>query len=92
MRGLPKFFNTKQDLLNCLADENLKEAAKLKLKQMLENRFNWFDVELLGDKTGINDENHRVIDGMQQELREDKTTSLFRLGFTVEEAEEIIND
>ena len=92
MRGLPKFFNSKQDYLNCLTIDTLKEATKAELQKLIDNRFNWFDVSVLADdETGLNDDTHRVINGMQQELKEDPTSTIFRLGFTVQEVEGLIN-
>lgn len=90
MRGLPKFFNTKQDYLNCF--EGYKEGVKAELQKLLDARFNWFDVEVLENpEIGINDETHRVIENMQQELKEDPNARLFKLGFTVDEVKELIN-
>lgn len=91
MRGLPKFFNTKQDYFNCLAEWT--EETKTELKRLLDSRFSWFDVKVLEDgSTGLNDDTHRVIDNMQQELKEDPNARIFQLGFTVEEIEELLND
>lgn len=91
MRGLPKFFNTKQDYFNCLVE--FKEETKKELKKLLDSRFSWFDTKVLEDATtGLNDETHRVIDNMQQELKEDPNARIFQLGFTVAEIEELIND
>jgi hypothetical protein len=91
MRGLPKFFNTKQDYFNCLAE--WKEETKAELRRLLDSRFSWFDVKVLEDgSTGLNDDTHRVIDNMQQELKEDPNARIFQLGFTVVEIEELLND
>lgn len=89
MRGLPKFFNTKQDYLNCLAIEELKEATKKELQKLIDNRFSWFDVAVI-DGVGIEDETHRVVEDMQQELREDPNARIFQIGFTVQEIEELL--
>lgn len=89
MRGLPKFFNTKQDYLNCLAD--FAEETKKELQKLLDYRFSWFDVAVLEDgATGITDDTHRVIENMQQELREDPNARIFQLGFTVAEIGELL--
>lgn len=91
MRGLPKFFNTKQDYLNCLSE--FKSETKAELQKLLDYRFSWFDVEVLADpEKGLNDDTHRVVDDMQQELREDPNSRIFQLGFTVAEVEGLLND
>lgn len=89
MRGFPKFFNTKQDFLNCLGE--FEAETKRELKNLLNTRFSWFDVEILENpESGLNDETHRVIENMQQELREDPNSRIFQLGFTVAEVEELV--
>lgn len=89
MRGLPKFFNTKQDYLNCLSE--FATETKAELQKLLDYRFSWFDVAILEDPaTGIEDDTHRVIENMQQEYREDPNARIFQLGFTVEEVEELL--
>lgn len=95
MRGFPKHLNSKQDYLNCLAD--FPTETKAALRQLLDNRFAWFDTAILDEnQEGVSDETHRVVtnDGirMQQVLKEDTTSILFRLGFTVAEAEGLAND
>lgn len=91
MRGFPKFLNTKQDYLNCLPD--WKEPTQEELKKLLKNRFSWFDTAVLDDVSeGLNNETHRVVGNMQQELKEDPNARIFQLGFTVAEVEELLND
>nr|DAX39339.1 MAG TPA: hypothetical protein [Caudoviricetes sp.] len=95
MRGFPKHLNSKQDYLNCLQD--YPAETKAALKQLLNNRFMWFDTAILDEsQEGITDETHRVIESddvkIQQELKEDSNARLFRLGFTVAEVEELAND
>lgn len=94
MNGYPKILNTKQDYLNCVAD--YPEETKKSLQDLLDNRYKWEDKGEI--KTGdipIDDETHSIIvdeDGKQcqLELVEDTNAKLFRIGFTVEEVEEII--
>lgn len=89
MKGIPKFFNTKQDYLNCLTD--YESETKENLKKLLDSRFSWFDTSVLSDSTkGLNDDTHRVVGDMQQELKEDPNARIFKLGFTVAEVEELI--
>jgi hypothetical protein len=91
MRGFPKHLNSKQDFQNCLAE--YPEETKAEIKRLLENRFIWQDVAIVDDEECC-DDTHRVVETddekIQQELVEDKNAELFRLGFTVEEAEELI--
>lgn len=92
MRGYPKHLNSKQDYLNCLGI--FPEETKKDLQRLLNDRFVWTDTEVLEDATGITDDTHRVIDTedvrIQQELREDEHAEIYRLGFTVEEVEELL--
>lgn len=93
MKGFPKVLNSKQDYFNCLPayPNETKEA----LKALLDNRFSWFDVAVLADGvSGITDSTHRVIgdsEKIQQELREDENALIFKLGFTVQEVEGLLN-
>ncbi len=100
MRGLPKFFNTKEDYLNCI--ELFGMYGKQKLKEAYDNRFIWQETELVGD--GVEDETHKIIieeedkDGNkltspirhQYEFVEDSNAYIFRIGFTKEEIETLI--
>lgn len=94
MRGFPKHLNSKQDYVNCL--ELFPTETKAELQRLLDDRFVWVDTAILDGTTGTMDSTHRVIeseDGLiQQELKEDTNAKLFRLGFTVSEVEEILND
>lgn len=91
MRGFPKHLNSKQDYLNCLSD--YPTETKAELQRLLDSRFVWQDTAII-ENEGITDDAHRVIeteDGkIQQELVEDVNAEIFRLGFTVEEVEELI--
>lgn len=92
MRGLPKFFNTKQDYLNCLAV--FTEETKAELKKLLDYRFSWFDVAVIEDELTELGVNQRVVDvggeKMLQEEKEDPNARIFQLGFTVAEVEELL--
>ena len=92
MRGLPKFFNTKQDFLNCLA--MFPEETKAELKKLLDYRFSWFDVAILENDPTELGVNERVIEigneKMLQIEKEDPNARIFQLGFTVAEVEELL--
>lgn len=100
MRGLPKYFATKQDFLNCLADENLADDTKKILKNLLDGRFTWINGDVLEDgNDGVTDEKHKVVLSkdennndirVQYELVENENAELFLLGFSVEEVENLL--
>ena len=92
MRGLPKFFNTKQDYLNCLTE--FAEETKAELKKLLDYRFSWFDVAVIEGEVTELGVNQRVIENGDekklQEEKEDPNARIFQLGFTVAEVEELL--
>ena len=92
MRGLPKFFNTKQDFLNCLA--MFPEETKAELQKLLDYRFSWFDVAILEKDPTELGVNERIIEvdneKMLQIEKEDPNARIFQLGFTVAEVEELL--
>lgn len=98
MRGFPRSFNTKSDVLNALTMD--KEQTVVKLQELLDNRFIWvIKSELKSEKKGVNDDTHKLVieqdeEGnnkfIQMELVEDEFAEIFRLGFTVKEVEKII--
>lgn len=83
--------NTKQDYLNTINTEQCKKA----LKSLIDTRFVWNNVQVITDE-GQTDDTHRVIQDdenyIQQELIEDPNAELFRLGFTVEEAQQLLGE
>ena len=92
MRGFPKFFNTKQDVLNALA--LFPEETKAYIQTLLDTRKLWVQVEYVAP--GVNDETHYVRTDeagnvYQMEYRDDPNGDIPRLGFTVEELEAIVN-
>ena len=105
MRGFPKHLNTKQDYLNLLA--TMPEETKAALKKELDGRFTWQPVKKLGDTSNPKLKDNQEIrelqaDGLEPdaepkierwlfELKDDPAAWFYRLGFTVEEAEVIIN-
>ena len=100
MKGFPKYFNTKQDVLNVIND--YPEQTKAFLQQCLDERTAWITTGKLADgEVGITDETHRiaeikddhtkeVLERYQEEHKEDSNCKLFRLGFTVEEAQNLV--
>lgn len=93
MRGFPKHLNSKQDYLNCI--EEFPQETKQELQRLLDSRFVWVATAVLDeDEAGIADDTHEIIetdDGrVQRELIEDQNSELVRLGFTVEEVQEML--
>ena len=91
MKGFPKHFNTKQDVLNAL--ELFPEETKAHIQTLLDNRKLWVQTEYAAP--GINDETHHVRTDeagnvYQMEYRDDPNGEIQRLGFTVEELEGIV--
>lgn len=100
MKGFPKYFNTKQDVLNVI--EECPVETKAFVKKCLDERKGWLTTGKLADgAAGVTDSTHRVVEvkddasGMvveryQEEFKDDPSCKLFRLGFTVEEAQALI--
>lgn len=100
MRGCPRTFATKQDYLNGIA--TYPEETKAELRRLIAGRFEYVPTgELADGEDGIVDDTHQVVTQqetdpetgktverrVQLEMRESGNARLFRLGFTVEEAE-----
>ena len=96
MRGFPKLLNTKQDYLNCITD--FPQETKVQLQGLLDNRYKWEDKgEIKAGDIPIDNDTHRIVtdeDGKQcqLELVEDENAKIFRIGFTVEEVEELVRN
>lgn len=102
MRGIPKHFNTVDDVFHSLAED--REGTKAKLQMMLDGRFVWQQGEQLADADlGITDNTHKVLvltekdtDGVEQEvtyqyeLVEDPNAWLFQVGLTVDRVKQIL--
>jgi len=89
--------NTKQDYINYLKIN--PNNAKQELQYLLNSRFAWFNTKVMDEKDTslVEDETHRFIeeedDGfLYQEYLEDSNSKLFKIGFTVAEVEELINE
>ena len=102
MRGCPRTFATKQDYLNGIA--TYPEETKAELRRLIAGRFEYVPTgELADGEDGIVDDTHQVVTQqetdpetgktvekrIQLEMRESGNARLFRLGFTVEEAERL---
>lgn len=102
MRGCPRTFATKQDYLNGIA--TYPEETKAELRRLIAGRFEYMPTgELADGEDGIVDDTHQVVTQqetdpetgktvekrVQLEMRESGNARLFRLGFTVEEAERL---
>lgn len=87
--------NTKQDYLNYLTVQ--PEATKKQLQLLLDTRYTWQTTGILAaNEAGVTDDTHRVIgeepERMQQVLIEDENAKIFRIGFTVAEIKEILEN
>ena len=76
------------------------EKTKEFLQRCLNDRMQWMTSGSIESGDGITDETHRVVENdvpgggikrHQQEYMEDSNCRLFRLGFTVEEAESLLS-
>jgi hypothetical protein len=100
MKGFPKHFNIKQDVLNCLLQ--YPEETKGFIKRCFDERQNWITTSKLDLlDAGVTDATHRiseckddatgvVVERYQEEFMDDPNCQLFRLGFTVEEAQNLL--
>ena len=99
MRGIAKWFNTEEDIINCMAVD--ADATKERLRELLDGRFAWFPAKVLSKSAaGLEDDTHKLVtmraqDGgteerWQYELREDPNAWIFRIGLTVEKINELV--
>lgn len=100
MKGFPKYLNTRQDVINVIAD--YPDQTRAFLQRCLDERFGWITVRKLEPgEIGVTDETHRtteikdditqeVMERYQEEYKEDPNCKLFRLGLTVEEAQNLV--
>lgn len=91
MRGYPKTWNTKQDVL--LGLKHWPEETKAALQTLLDNKDEWLIVKKLSDgETGtedatrrvreVTDEDGTVVERYQEEYAEDPNGRIYRLGFS----------
>lgn len=102
MRNFPKYFNIKQDVINIIVEFPVE--TKTFLQRCIDERIGWITTKKLETgEEGIVDATHRiqelkdditkeVTERYQEEYKEDPNCQLFRLGFTVAEAQNLIED
>ena len=104
MRGKPKFLNTKQDYMNCMAlDDNImSKSEKIQMfEDLLADKEDWIYQGLVEKGKGKEDDTHKVVESPAFEEGEEPTYAqyvftknpgarIFLLGFTVEEVEGIL--
>lgn len=105
MIGFPKHLNTKQDYLNLLPV--MPEETKAALQKVFEGRFSWMPTKKLKASENpketevkkivelpvenLDPEAEPQVERWLYELKEDENAWFFRLGFTVQEAQSILN-
>ncbi|CAK02287.1 hypothetical protein [Bartonella tribocorum] len=106
MIDYPEHLNSKEDYLNMLSFDKIETVRRLEM--LLSTRFYWvFVKELSEGEEGIEDDTHRVcvetetpvdLDGpsiakrYQYELQESEYAPIFKLGFRVDEVEQLIKE
>lgn len=100
MKGFPKHINCAQDVQNLLA--LYPDQTKAAVQKMLDERQGWIMTgKLEAEEAGLTDDTHEVRDitdeagnvteRYQYEYMDDPGCELFRIGLTVEQAQEVIN-
>lgn len=101
MKGEPKHWNTKKDAMVAL--NRWPTRTKKYLQTFLDGVEKWMiDHKLKDDEEGITDDTHKIREIKDEETgevteryqlvwKQDPNCKLFRLGFTTEEVQEIIN-
>ena len=95
MKGFPKIIGTRHDVESLLISH--PEETKVYLKMCLDEVMQWYPCEM----QELEDDTHKVVESeatdtqevtrQQYELKVDPNAKLFRLGYTVEEAVNIVN-
>lgn len=100
MKGLPKQLNSKNDYM--FAHNHLNENYwRPAFQELLDSRFGWFfDKDLANKEEGIEDDTHKIVENRNTEdesvsyaqyiWKENDKAKIFRIGFTVEEVEELL--
>ena len=100
MKGFPKHLNTKADYEYIKANFD-RELWLPEYQKLLESYKDWFFIkELESEEEGITDDTHKVVVSEQDdkttysqyELQENPNAKLFRIGYTVSEVEQIVNE
>lgn len=92
MKGMPKHLNTKEDYLY-VKDNYNKEYWQPLFKNLLDTRYDWFAIS---KEEYIDDDKHKIVKDEQEdredyfEYRENENAPIYRLGFTVDEVEEMV--
>ena len=92
MKGLPKYLNTKEDYL-FLKDNYNKSYWEQAFQNLLDTRYDWFPIE---EKDYVEDNLHKKVVDEQEDrvdyfvFKENENASIYRLGFTVNEIEDIL--
>lgn len=100
MRGFPKHLNTRHDVDYCLEHYPVETKAFL-AKKLTEVKAWQVTGKLTEGDAGITDETHKVVEVQdtitkevkeryQYEYKDDPNCELFRLGFTVKEANDVL--
>ena len=98
MVGFPKFLNSKFDY-EFVRDNFPPEQWKPRFRELLDERMQWYNTGKLANSTdGVTDDTHKVItetaEGKtthyQFELLENPDCRLHKLGYTVDEINEIL--
>jgi len=99
MKGYPKHYNTREDVMVALEIDPVR--AKAFLQDGIDHRDGWYITgPLASEAEGLEDDTHRVIDQSdiespadwyQQEYGPLPGNILDRLGISVEEAEELLS-
>ena len=98
MKGYPKYFNTKEDILNCLP--LFPNKVKTYLQQLLAETENWVLIGKI-ENEGITDAKHKVVSVFDTETKEIKekyqyefkinlNCMLFKFGFTIDEVKKLL--
>lgn len=100
MKGFPKNLNTKEDYLY-IKEHFERDLWVPEFQKLLDTTSDWFFVKNL-DKAedGIDDDTHKIVETeissdepsviSQYEFRENPDAKLYKLGFTVEEVQQLI--
>lgn len=98
MVGYPKFLNTKEDY-EFVRVNFPREQWESDFKALLNERYEWFNLGEIEDE-GVTDDTHKVVEDKrgdetvvryQYEYKENENARIYRLGYTVEEVEGILN-
>lgn len=99
MKGMPKTWNSKKDVMYCF--DYWPNQTKEALQKFIDNRMEWLiDHKMTDTETGTEDDTHKVAkvtdeddnvtERYQMVLQEDPNAKIFRLGFTIREATDLV--